>query len=82
MLHPDNAKRIQRAQAALAEYVRTYEDVPLADVQDGIMDLLADLRHFCEAMGQNYDSLNRVANGNYLEERKLNTSSKKDWRPE
>lgn len=82
MLHPDNAKRIQRAQAALEEYVKIDDDVPLADVQDGVADLLADLRHFCEAMGQNFDSLNRVANRNYREERELNTSSKKDWRPE
>jgi len=76
MIHPDNARRIKRAQSALKKYSSLPED------GTGVIDLLADLRHFCEAAGIDYDNCDRIARAHFTEECNLNTYSRKEWRPE
>jgi hypothetical protein len=82
MIHPENTRRIKKAQEALAEYVRIAEDTLPTDVEVGVIDLLADLRHFCEWAEIDYYKLDVVADRHHTEERGLNSSSVKDWRPE
>lgn len=57
-----NRRKVERANRALTIYgVRTEGDA-------AVIDLLADLRHFCEARGMDFDDLNRIAGNHYTDE--------------
>lgn len=51
---------IEAARAALARAAWTRGQAPRYD-EDAISDLLADIRHFCEVAGHDFDRCHRVA---------------------
>ncbi len=57
----ERARRMGRVRRALSNY-----DEPTLD--SAVVDILADLRHYCEAMGMDFADLDRVALGHYLAE--------------
>jgi hypothetical protein len=36
--------------------------------REGLIDLLADARHWCDRHGEDFDALNHIAHGHYLAE--------------
>jgi hypothetical protein len=70
-LKPDparpNAQRISTARSALtaAMWARG-EDFPVSD--EAVINLLADLRHFCIARHINFTACNGIAEGRFLTE--------------
>lgn len=67
---PDNlceeTPALYRQIIAKRALVKAYEDV---EMPDGIVDLLTDLRHLCDAVGLCYGDLDRIAYGHYTEEK-------------
>lgn len=80
-MHPTNIKRSKRAQAALGKYVRMNDETLLEDIETGLVDLLADLRHFCDHAGLDFDKCAGMATGHYMDERTYNAFGVKEWRP-
>lgn len=77
-MHPENIKRSKRAKAALRRYIGVHEDT-----ETGVVDLLADLRHFCDSVGLDFDNCDRIAIGHYAEEQTYNNiAGVKEWRPD
>lgn len=62
-----NARRVATARAALSAAVAARADVP-AVCDEAVIDLLADLRHFCVARRIDYAECDRVASGHYQAE--------------
>lgn len=55
-------ERVDRAQDALATHYRE-------EAQFAVTDLLADLRHFCDAHKLCFGDLDRIAHGHYVAEK-------------
>lgn len=53
-----------RAEQALSLYV----DAGVSDEEGAVRDLLADLRHYCDAHGISFGNEDRCAYRNYVEE--------------
>lgn len=62
-----NARRVATARAALSAAVAARADVP-AVCDEAVIDLLADLRHFCAARRIDYAECDRIASGHYQTE--------------
>jgi len=62
-----NARRVATARAALSAAVAARADVP-AVCDEAVIDLLADLRHFCAARRIDYAECDRIASGHYATE--------------
>lgn len=68
--------RIDRANAALREYVKVCSTQYVADDAPGeflaeyLIDLLADLRHWSAHNGVNYDDIDRQSAGHFQDEQK------------
>lgn len=61
-----NRARIVRAARAL----RTYQAPPTREDREcAVVDLLADLRHYCEKYGFDFGDLNEAAAAHYTEEK-------------
>lgn len=62
----NNKKRRAKARRALAEYLETRG----GPFDTAIIDLLTDLRHFCDTPGIEFslDELNRIAANHYAQE--------------
>jgi hypothetical protein len=59
----ENARRVRRAETALTDYLADDGDPRIS-----VRDLLADLRHYCDAHGINFGEEDRMAHYNYLAE--------------
>lgn len=65
-----NCARSMRAQFALRSYLLPGgEGLAAEDLDTGIIDLLADLRHFCDTRGLCFGDLDGMAYDHYLAER-------------
>lgn len=62
-----NARRVGTARATLSAAVAARADVP-AVCDEAVIDLLADLRHFCAARRIDYSECDRIASGHYATE--------------
>jgi hypothetical protein len=60
--HITNADRAQRCDAALVAYNDEY------DINANVIDLLTDIRHWCDANGHAFHELDRIAYEHYLAE--------------
>jgi hypothetical protein len=60
----DNAQRSNRFEAAMMSLHEEYGDDP----QAVLIDLLADARHWCDAHGESFAELDRLAYRHYLAE--------------
>lgn len=56
-LEPTNTERAAKA----AEKVKGYAGEKANDVEADVVDLLVDLRHYCDAVGLDFGRLNRTA---------------------
>ena len=63
-----NLARAKTARKALCRSLRNRGESPVAD-SDSVGDLLADLMHFCDWKGLDFDSLLKYARLNYNEEK-------------
>ncbi|MEL6216350.1 MAG: hypothetical protein AAFQ99_11825 [Pseudomonadota bacterium] len=62
-----NKQRAERAARTLVTYRKLVgESDPSAE--EDVTDLLADLRHFCDVIGRDFDALNDRAFGHYMAE--------------
>ena len=62
-----NARRVATARAALSAAVAARADVP-AVCDEAVIDLLADLRHFCAARRIDFAECDRIAGAHYATE--------------
>jgi len=84
-MHPENIDRAKRAEKALRKYyIKENRLVEELDVECAIIDLLADLRHFCDYIGMEseYEDCDRTAATHYGTEKEFNLKGRKEWRPE
>ena len=63
-----NSGRCEAARFALATH-RWSKGETIDEDATSVIDLLTDLRHYCDAVGLDYGDLNRVACGHYHAER-------------
>jgi len=59
-VHNPNMNRIARARVAVKGYAGEFHDL-----EANIVDILADIRHLCEAKGMDFERLDRTARSNY-----------------
>lgn len=68
----EKTRRIQKALKSVLEHAELdarHRDYFLHEVEDGIVDLLANLRHLCDKKKLDFGDLDRKANHHYLEEK-------------
>jgi hypothetical protein len=58
-----NAQRIQTARYALASSLWARGEMPRPIDEGIVIDLLKDLRHFCDGTGIDYGQCQRIADG-------------------
>jgi len=75
LLDPTNNERAARA----AEKVKGYAGEKADDVEADVVDLLADLRHYCDAVGLDFGRLNRTARHHHEAEVGQHGLAKKTW---
>jgi hypothetical protein len=63
----NNTQRIEAARAALARAAWVRGDVPCYG-DEALIDLLADLRHFCTVTSIDFDACDRLAAMHFAEE--------------
>jgi len=56
-----NSDRVRRARSALCSAYDPYQEG-----KDALVDLLADLRHYCDSHGWDFADADRVAHDHYL----------------
>lgn len=67
-MHPNNQTRANRAEAALEAWLaKSGEDGPITDPAT-LADLLADLMHWCDREGIDFDDARESAGLNYAAE--------------
>ena len=59
-----NARRVATARAALSAAIAVRADTP-AICDEAVIDLLADLRHFCAARRIDFAACDRIASGHF-----------------
>ena len=75
-MNPENSARAERALFALRSYLRAKgEEFAREDLYVDITDLLADLRHLCEAHELCFGDLDRMAYAHYSAERSAGGAS-------
>lgn len=74
-LEPTNTERAAKA----AEKVKGYAGEKADDVGADVVDLLVDLRHYCDAEGLDFGRLNRAARNHHEEEVGAQGLAKKTW---
>jgi hypothetical protein len=67
MTEPTNQDRADRVTTTLAAYMATKGETPDTPETD-LIDLLADIRHFCDTEELALGDLDRIAHGHYLAE--------------
>lgn len=74
-LEPTNNERAAKA----AEKVKGYAGEKAEDVEADVVDLLVDLRHYCDAVGLDFGRLNRTARHHHEAEVGQHGLAKKTW---
>lgn len=74
-LNPTNNERAAKA----AEKVKGYAREKADDVEADVVDLLVDLRHYCDAVGLDFGRLNRTARHHHEAEVGQHGLAKKTW---
>lgn len=74
-LDPTNNERA----AKVAEKVKGYAGEKAEDVEADVVDLLVDLRHYCDAVGLDFGRLNRTARHHHEAEVGQHGLAKKTW---
>jgi len=69
-----NAERADAALTALGHHVKAKdysepEPVETAEIEEAMVDLIADLKHLAKREGINFDAVLRMAGRHYFEER-------------
>lgn len=64
-MKPANKKRAAR----LKKLIKGYAGDPFGDLKTDVIDVLADIRHLCQAHGLNYGVLEADAFDHYIAER-------------
>ncbi len=66
--NPDRASRVTAAGFALDHYRASKGEVSIKS-DEVVIDLLTDLRHYCDAHGYDFEECDGIANAHYLIER-------------
>lgn len=65
MSEPTNEERASRIDVVMDSYCRILEHRDFNGDEDDVKDLLADMMHFCQREGINFEANLRVARDNY-----------------